>query len=71
MTTPSPESTGGAGYTFEDSVVAFYLSSLLAEGGTRGLSEAIIAEVFLQRAVLAPSSLSCFGIVFHWRAGTD
>lgn len=49
---PSPESTGGAGYTFEDSVVAFYLSSLLVEGGARGISEAIISEIFLQRAAL-------------------
>ncbi len=46
----SPEATGGAGYTFEDSVVASYLTSLLVEGGVRGLSEAVAQTVSLQRA---------------------
>lgn len=48
----SPEATGGVGYTFEDSVVASYLTSLLVEGGARGISEAITEGVFLQRAAL-------------------
>ena len=48
----SPEATGGVGYTFEDSVVASYLTSLLIEGGARGISEAITDGVFLQRAAL-------------------
>jgi len=48
----SPEATGGVGYTFEDSVVASYLTSLLVEGGARGISEAITDGVFLQRAAL-------------------
>lgn len=48
----SPEATGGIGYTFEDSVVASYLTSLLVEGGARGISEAIADGVFLQRAAL-------------------
>ncbi|MEP1574732.1 NACHT domain-containing protein [Roseibium album] len=48
----SPEATGGVGYTFEDSVVASYLTSLLVEGGARGISEAITDRVYLQRAAL-------------------
>jgi hypothetical protein len=48
----SPEATGGVGYTFEDSVVATYLASLLVEGGARGISEAITDGIFLQRAAL-------------------
>lgn len=48
----SPEATGGVGYTFEDSVVASYLTSMLVEGGARGISEAITDSVFLQRAAL-------------------
>lgn len=48
----SPEATGDTGYTFEDSVVATYLTSLLIEGGARGISEAIADSVFLQRAAL-------------------
>lgn len=48
----SPEATGGVGYTFEDSVVASYLTSLLVEGGARGISEAITDSIFLQRAAL-------------------
>ena len=48
----SPEATGGVGYTFEDSVVTSYLTSLLVEGGARGISEAIADGVFLQRAAL-------------------
>jgi hypothetical protein len=48
----SPEATGGVGYTFEDSVVASYLTSLLVEGGARGVSEATTDGVFLQRAAL-------------------
>ncbi len=48
----SPEATGGIGYTFEGSVVASYLTSLLVEGGARGLSEAVVDKISLQRKAL-------------------
>jgi hypothetical protein len=47
---PSPESTGGTGFTFEDTVVAFYFVGLLTEGGARGLPEAFVNTVNLQQA---------------------
>lgn len=48
----SPELTGGAGFTFEDGVVAFYLSALLTEGGVQGLRDCIATGVSVQRAAL-------------------
>lgn len=51
-TAASPEATGGAGYTFEDGVVANFLVSLLCDGAVRGLPEAICRRVLVQRAAL-------------------
>jgi hypothetical protein len=48
--TPSPESSGGAGFSTEDSVVATYLVGLLVGGGARGLREHVIKRVLVQRA---------------------
>jgi hypothetical protein len=48
----SPEVTGGAGLSFEASVVAFYLTNLLVEGGLRGLGEYVVSEVLVQRRAL-------------------
>lgn len=48
----SPEATGGAGYTFEDGVVASHFVSLLCDGAVRGLPEALCRQVLVQRAAL-------------------
>jgi hypothetical protein len=48
----SPELTGGAGFSFEDAVVATYLTSVLVGGGARGLPEHVAKRVFVQRAAL-------------------
>lgn len=39
----SPELTGGAGFTYEDSVAAYYLASLLTEGAGPGQSGYVIS----------------------------
>src|ERR1044071_41040 len=59
MTTPdpivhatSPEVTGGGGFAFEDCVTATYIASVLANGGVRGLREAVAKRVLVQRAAL-------------------
>lgn len=46
----SPLLTGGAGFDFEDSVAAFYLSGLLRESGVLGLAQFTVSRVALQRA---------------------
>ncbi|WP_404418751.1 NACHT domain-containing protein [Brevundimonas vesicularis] len=48
----SPELTGGAGFTFEDTVVAYYLASLLGEHTARGTGAATVKEVRVQRGAL-------------------
>lgn len=48
----SPELTGGAGFTFEDTVVAYYLTALLGEHTARGTSAATVREVRVQRGAL-------------------
>lgn len=47
----SPELTGGAGFTFEDAVVAWYLVALLTERPGRGLKDAV-TRVSVQRGAL-------------------
>lgn len=44
----SPELTGGAGFTFEDAVTAYYLAALLAERGAPGVAGAV-THVAVQR----------------------
>lgn len=46
----SPELTGGAGFTYEDSVTAFYLAALLGEESAPGFGERIVTRVALQQA---------------------
>ncbi len=46
----SPLLTGGAGFDFEDSVAALYLSGLLLESGVLGLAQFTVSRVALQRA---------------------
>jgi hypothetical protein len=46
----SPELSGGAGFTFEDAVVAHYLICLLAEESAPGLNGRIVARVAQQQA---------------------
>ena len=48
----SPEVTGGAGFGFEDAVVASYLCSVLLEAGVRGLREHVATGVDVQRGAL-------------------
>jgi hypothetical protein len=50
MTSSSPLLTGGAGFDFEDSVAAIYLTALLLEGGVLGLGQYTASQVALQRA---------------------
>lgn len=50
--TASPELTGGAGFTFEDGVAAFYLAALLSESPARGMGAAVARTVRLQRGAL-------------------
>jgi hypothetical protein len=45
----SPELAGGAGFTFEDSVGAFYLVALLAEGYAPGVANRIVSRVAFQQ----------------------
>jgi hypothetical protein len=45
----SPELTGGAGYTYEDSVVAYYLTALLREEGAAGQA-GVVTRVAVQQA---------------------
>ena len=49
----SPELTGGAGYTYEDTVVAYYLASLLREEGAAG-QVGIVTRVAVQQAPAFP-----------------
>lgn len=46
----SPELTGGAGFTFEDAVAAFYLAALVNGTTTAGLTSRIVQRVALQQA---------------------
>lgn len=48
----SPELTGGEGFSFEDGVVATYLTSLLTQGGVRGLKGYTATSVSVQRSAL-------------------
>jgi len=48
--TTSPLLTGGAGFDFEDSVAAVYLTALLLESGVLGLGQYTVSQVALQRA---------------------
>ncbi len=45
----SPELAGGAGFTFEDAVGAFYLTALLEEGYAPGIESRIVCRVTLQQ----------------------
>ena len=49
----SPELTGGAGYTYEDAVVAYYLASLLREEGAAG-QVGVVTRVAVQQAPAFP-----------------
>ena len=49
----SPELTGGAGYTYEDAVVAYYLAALLREEGAAGQA-GIVKGVAVQQAPTFP-----------------
>ena len=49
----SPELTGGAGYTYEDTVVAYYLASLLREEGAAG-QVGVVTRVAVQQATAFP-----------------
>lgn len=46
----STELTGGAGYTYEDTVVAYYLAALLREEGASGQSGAVVRVAVQQRS---------------------
>jgi hypothetical protein len=46
----APEISGGAGFSFEDASVAFYLAALLGEESVPGLSDRIVTRVALQQA---------------------
>lgn len=45
----SPELAGGEGFTYEGSVVAFYLASLLAEASAPGIEDRIVCRVSVQQ----------------------
>lgn len=45
----SPELAGGAGFTFEGAVSAFYLTSLLVEGHAPGIEDRVVTKVSLQQ----------------------
>ena len=49
----SPELTGGAGYTYEDTVVAYYLASLLRNEGAVGQA-GVVTRVAVQQAPAFP-----------------
>ncbi len=46
----SPEPTGGAGFTFEDAVAAFYLVALVNGTTAVGLTSRVVQRVALQQA---------------------
>jgi hypothetical protein len=46
---PSPELAGGAGFTYEGDVAAFYLSSLLAEAFAPGIKDRVVCGVSVQQ----------------------
>lgn len=48
--TPSPELTGGTGFTFERAVTAGYLVSVLSEGSAPGLENYKVTRVAVQQA---------------------
>ena len=45
----SPELAGGAGFTFEGAVAAYYLTALLAEGHAPGIADRTVTRVALQQ----------------------
>lgn len=45
----SPELAGGAGFTFEDAVAAYYLAALLAEGYAPGIDNRVVTHIALQQ----------------------
>ncbi len=45
----SPELAGGAGFTYEGDVAAFYLSSLLAEAFAPGIKDRVVCCVSVQQ----------------------
>lgn len=45
----SPELAGGAGFTFEDAVGAYYLSSMLDEGYAAGIESRVVSRVAFQQ----------------------
>lgn len=45
----SPELAGGAGFTYEGDVAAFYLSSLLAEAFAPGINDRVVRGVSVQQ----------------------
>jgi hypothetical protein len=45
----SAELAGGAGFTFEDAVAAYYLAALLGEGYARGMENLTVTRVALQQ----------------------
>ncbi|MEQ1492646.1 MAG: hypothetical protein ABL932_19050, partial [Terricaulis sp.] len=47
--TQSPELAGGAGFTFEDAISAFFLSALLGEGYAPGVENRTVCRVALQQ----------------------
>jgi hypothetical protein len=48
--TQSPELTGGAGFTYEGAVAAFYLAGLLCEESAPALNDRIVMRVALQQS---------------------
>lgn len=48
----SPELTGGAGFTFEDGVVAVYAAALLAETTAAGLPGRVVKQLSVQQGAL-------------------
>lgn len=45
---PSTELTGGAGFTYEDTIVAYYLTGLLLDGHAAG-QQGTVTSVAMQR----------------------
>lgn len=45
----SPELAGGAGFTFEDAVGAYFLAALLDEGYAAGSEDRVVARVAFQQ----------------------
>lgn len=48
----SPELTGGAGFTFEDAVAAYYMAALLAERSAPGTGSGATVRIALQRGAV-------------------